>query len=83
VRLDAARDDLELGVAVGVHGNDPGDLRVGVFVADDDVAADRKGEVGSGIDGPLGGASLSAPSARVAASPATPPRVLHLTGVRR
>jgi hypothetical protein len=40
VGLDAARKDLQLKVARCVDGHDPGDLRVGIVVANDRVPTD-------------------------------------------
>lgn len=48
--LDAALENFEFDVAIGVYGEDPSNLRVGAVVADDHVAARRELDIGEGID---------------------------------
>lgn len=50
MRLDCAREDLQLEVSVTVNRKDPGDLRVGVVVADNEMTADGGFEASADID---------------------------------
>jgi hypothetical protein len=51
VRLDTAGKDLQLEVALCVDGHDPGDLRVGIVVANDRVPPDDRLEPAANVDG--------------------------------